>query len=77
MTPFLFLWTEGKMYIEFHYFYECRNINDVDKTMDELNEQSEIMKQIHDAFATSTFVDFDEVLSTVSLTPLCPSSLLT
>lgn len=66
------------MYIEFHYFHECRNINDVDKTMDELNEQSEIMKQIHDLISTSTtFADFDEVLSTVSSTPLCPSILLT
>ncbi|PWA98177.1 vacuolar protein sorting-associated protein 32 [Artemisia annua] len=41
-------------------FNKSTNINDVDKTMDELNEQNEIMKQIHDTFATSTFVDFDE-----------------
>nr|GEV45979.1 hypothetical protein [Tanacetum cinerariifolium] len=37
-----------------------RNINDVDKTMDELNEQSESMKQIWDTIQTYTFADFDE-----------------
>ncbi|GJR58771.1 vacuolar protein sorting-associated protein 32 homolog 2 [Tanacetum coccineum] len=36
------------------------NINDVDKTMDELNEQSESMKQIWDTIQTYTFADFDE-----------------
>jgi cysteinyl-tRNA synthetase len=40
-----------------------RNINDVDKTMDEINEQTENMKQIQDALAAPIGADFDEVIS--------------
>ncbi|XP_058078028.1 vacuolar protein sorting-associated protein 32 homolog 2-like [Magnolia sinica] len=38
------------------------NLNDVDKTMDEINEQIENMKQIQEALSTpiSTATDFDE-----------------
>lgn len=41
----------------------CRNIDDVDKTMDEINEQTENMKQIQEALATpmGAAADFDEV----------------
>lgn len=41
-----------------------RNIDDVDKTMDEINEQTENMKQIQEALATpiGAAADFDEVL---------------
>lgn len=40
-----------------------RNIDDVDKTMDEINEQTENMKQIQEALATpiGAAADFDEV----------------
>lgn len=43
------------------YFY--RNIDDVDKTMDEINEQTENMKQIQEALSTpiGAAADFDEV----------------
>ena len=39
-----------------------RNIDDVDKTMDEINEQTENMKQIADELAApiDTSTDFDE-----------------
>ena len=42
----------------------CRNIDDVDKTMDEINEQTENMKQIQEALSTPIGVsaDIDEVL---------------
>jgi hypothetical protein len=40
-----------------------RSINDVDKTMDEINEQTETMKQIQDALAAPIGADFDEVIS--------------
>ena len=41
----------------------CRNIDDVDKTMEEINEQTENMKMIQDALSTPFGVaaDFDEV----------------
>ena len=41
----------------------CRNIDDVDKTMDEINEQTENMKQIQEALSTpiGAAADFDEV----------------
>lgn len=44
-----------------HFIY--RNIDDVDKTMDEINEQTENMKQIQEALATpiGAAADFDEV----------------
>lgn len=40
-----------------------RNIDDVDKTMDEINEQTENMKQIQEALSTpiGAAADFDEV----------------
>jgi hypothetical protein len=40
-----------------------RNINDVDKTMDEINEQTENMKQIQDALSApiGASAEFDEV----------------
>lgn len=40
-----------------------RNIDDVDKTMDEINEQTENMKQIQEALSTpiGTAADIDEV----------------
>ena len=46
-----------------------RNIDDVDKTMDEINEQTENMKQIQEALSTpiGTAADIDEVLSYLSL----------
>lgn len=39
-----------------------RNIDDVDKTMEEINEQTENMKQIQEALATpiGSAADFDE-----------------
>ncbi|KAK6147775.1 hypothetical protein DH2020_018687 [Rehmannia glutinosa] len=41
---------------------KARNIDDVDKTMDEINEQTENMKQIQEALATpiGAAADFDE-----------------
>ena len=41
-----------------------RNIDDVDKTMDEINEQTENMKQIQEALSApiGAAADFDEVL---------------
>lgn len=41
----------------------CSNIDDVDKTMDEINEQTENMKQIQEALSTpiGTAADIDEV----------------
>lgn len=43
----------------------CRNIDDVDKTMDEINEQTENMKQIQEALSTpiGAAADFDDVRS--------------
>ena len=40
-----------------------RNIDDVDKTMDEINEQTDNMKQIQDALSApfGSAADFDEV----------------
>lgn len=45
-------------------FWLCRNIDDVDKTMDEINEQTENMKQIQDALSApiGAAADFDEVV---------------
>lgn len=42
-----------------------RNIDDVDKTMDEINEQTENMKQIKEALSApiGSAADFDEVCS--------------
>ena len=42
-----------------------RNIDDVDKTMDEINEQTENMKQIQEALSTpiGAVADFDEVIT--------------
>jgi charged multivesicular body protein 4 len=42
---------------------DYRNIDDVDKTMDEINEQTENMKQIQEALSTpiGSAADFDEV----------------
>lgn len=42
-----------------------RNIDDVDKTMDEINEQTENMKQIQEALAApiGAAADFDEVIN--------------
>jgi hypothetical protein len=45
--------------------FSCnRNIDDVDKTMDEINEQTENMKQIQEALSTpiGAAADFDEVI---------------
>jgi len=41
-----------------------RNIDDVDKTMDEINEQTENMKMIQDALSApiGAAADFDEVI---------------
>ena len=41
-----------------------RNIDDVDKTMDEINENTENMKQIQEALANpiGASADFDEVV---------------
>jgi len=41
---------------------KATNIDDVDKTMDEINEQTENMKQIQDALSAplGAFADFDE-----------------
>lgn len=43
-------------------FWLCRNIDDVDKTMDEINEQTENMKQIQEALSApiGAAADFDE-----------------
>lgn len=42
-----------------------RNIDDVDKTMDEINEQTENMKQIQEALSApiGAAADFDEVVN--------------
>ncbi|CAI0377733.1 unnamed protein product [Linum tenue] len=44
---------------------KATNIDDVDKTMDEINEQTENMKQIQEALSTpiGSAADFDEVSS--------------
>lgn len=39
----------------------CRNIHDVDKTMDEISEQTDYMRQIQDALSAPFGSDFDEV----------------
>lgn len=46
-----------------------RNIDDVDKTMDEINEQTENMKLIQEALSTpiGSAADFDEVSSAYSI----------
>lgn len=46
-------------------FSPLRNIDDVDKTMDEINEQTENMKQIQEALSApiGAAADFDEVCS--------------
>ena len=43
--------------------WSYRNIDDVDKTMDEINEQTENMKQIQEALSApfGAAADFDEV----------------
>jgi hypothetical protein len=43
-------------------FWLCRNIDDVDKTMDEINEQTDNMKQIQEALSApiGASADFDE-----------------
>ncbi|KAI5440106.1 hypothetical protein KIW84_025455, partial [Lathyrus oleraceus] len=43
---------------------KATNIDDVDKTMDEINEQTENMKQIQEALSTpiGAAADFDEVI---------------
>jgi hypothetical protein len=53
-------------------FVVCRNIDDVDKTMDEINEQTENMKQIQEALSTpiGAAADIDEVFA---LFPACSS----
>lgn len=45
-------------------FLLYRNIDDVDKTMDEINEQTENMKQIQEALSApiGAAADFDEVV---------------
>ena len=50
--------------------FSCnRNIDDVDKTMDEINEQTENMKQIQEALSTpiGASADFDEVVALLML----------
>lgn len=49
--------------MELEIFSFCRNIDDVDKTMDEINEQTENMKQIQEALSNpiGAAADFDEV----------------
>jgi hypothetical protein len=56
------------MYVNESFFSDAgrtcfRNINDVDKTMDEINEQTENMKQIQDALSApiGASAEFDEV----------------
>ena len=48
---------------------DCRNIDDVDKTVDEINEQTEIMKTLQEALSTpmGTAADIDEVNSDLQL----------
>lgn len=50
-----------------------RNIDDVDKTMDEINEQTENMKQIQEALATpiGAAADFDEVSKFINNILIC------
>lgn len=57
-----------------HLFY--RKIDDVDKTMNEINEQTENIKQIQEALTTpiGSAADFDEV-PCISLIIIIPSSL--
>lgn len=45
------------------YLYFFRHINDVDKTMEEINEQYENMKQVQEALSTptGTSAEIDEV----------------
>jgi hypothetical protein len=56
-----------------------RNIDDVDKTMDEINEQTENMKQIQEALATpiGAAADIDEVLSVFCIVVFCIQVLAT
>jgi hypothetical protein len=53
----------NSLYIAELYYVGCRNIDDVDKTMDEINEQTENMKQIQEALSTpiGAAADIDEV----------------
>lgn len=61
-------------------FIASRNIDDVDKTMDEINEHTENMKQIQEALSApiGAAADFDEVntclLSTISSAVICDIS---
>jgi hypothetical protein len=56
-----------------------RNIDDVDKTMDEINEQTENMKQIQEALSTpiGAAADIDEVLSVFCIVVFCVQVLAT
>ena len=49
----------------------CRNIDDVDKTMDEINDNMENMRQIQDLLSApiGAASDFDEVCLPVSVFP--------
>ena len=53
-----------------------RNIDDVDKTMDEINEQTENMKQIQEALSApiGAAADFDEVTSISQTSSCMPTS---
>ena len=52
------------MWIVYLFILFYRNIDDVDKTMDEINEQTENMKQIQEALSTplGAAAEFDEVI---------------
>ena len=51
--------------MDIYIYIFSRNIDDVDKTMDEINEQTENMKQIQDALSApiGAAADFEEVCS--------------
>lgn len=53
-----------------------RNIDDVDKTMDEINEQTENMKQIQEALSApiGAAADFDEVIDLLMFLQICIGS---
>lgn len=61
LTQGVFIWNCHIYLMSGILFY--RNIDDVDKTMDEINEQTENMKQIQEALSTpiGAAADFDEV----------------
>lgn len=45
-----------------------RNIDDVDKTMDEINEQTDSLRQIQEALAAPIGIaDFDEVMKVLAI----------